>query len=127
VHRDIITDQDRATLSEAKIRVARELARKHYDVEAGLVRIFRLSGPDDAELTPAEPIKLLEVIEGTFPSGARPLQFGPAPASGIPFPSVIVEVTPEEFVKIQSQELKLPRGWRLAEELPRPVEEPGAA
>ena len=49
-----------------------------------------------------------------------PLYFGPAPASGIPYPSVIVEVTPDEYLKIQSHELKLPAGWDHWEELPRP-------
>ena len=120
-----ITAEDRASLVEEKARVAKELANKHYRVEGGLTRIFRLTGTAEVEVRPAEPIKLLEVNESTFPSGVRPLQFGPAPASGIPFSSVIVEVTPDEFVRIESEELKLPRGWMLGEELARPADEAG--
>jgi hypothetical protein len=44
-----------------------------------------------------------------------PLYFGPAPASGIPYPSVIVEVSPNEFKKIQSDELKLPEVWTIGD------------
>jgi len=50
-----------------------------------------------------------------------PLHFGPIPASGVPFPSVIVEVTPDEYERIQRRELKLPAGWENGEELPKPT------
>lgn len=49
-----------------------------------------------------------------------PLHSGPLPTHGIPYPSVIVEVTPAEFARIQSDELRLPPGWTIGEELPRP-------
>ena len=51
------------------------------------------------------------------------MNFGPAPASGIPYPTVIIEVSPAEFLKIQAHELRLPEGWFLGEEFPRPLEE----
>ncbi len=56
-----------------------------------------------------------------------PLHFGPAPASGILFPSIIVEVTPEEFDRIKRNELKLPKGWTIGEELPKPTKANGGA
>jgi hypothetical protein len=102
---------------------ARKLAAKHFQTEAGLTNIFRLTGPADAEGGKTEPIKLLEVNTATPPSGVMPLHFGPAPASGIFYPSVIVEVTPGEFEKIRTEELKLPAGWTIGEELPRPSAE----
>jgi hypothetical protein len=43
----------------------------------------------------------------------------PVPGSGIPYSSVIVEVTPDEFEKIQLQELKLRDGWAIVEEYPK--------
>ena len=49
-------------------------------------------------------------------SGIMPLYFGPVPSSGIPYPSVIVEVTPDEFERIKVKELELPNGWAIAEE-----------
>jgi hypothetical protein len=118
--------QDQAVADE-KSDVARELAKKHYQAEAGLLRIFRLTGSAEVEVRPVEPIKLLEVNANTVPSGVLPVHFGPAPASGIPYPSVIVEVSPEEFDKIQAEELKLPKGWQLGEEMPKPPADAGAA
>jgi hypothetical protein len=96
---------------------ATELARKHYEIEAGLTRIFRLTGSGEAEFRPNEPIKL--------PSGIMPIQFGPSPASGLNFSSIIVEVTPEEFQKIQDQQLALPHGWKVGDPIPRPPLEEG--
>lgn len=68
---------------------ARELARKHYQVEAGLTHVIRIGGDAEVEFRPSEPIKLLEVNENTVPSGIMPIQFGPSPASGVHYPSVI--------------------------------------
>jgi hypothetical protein len=83
-----------------KDEVARRLAEMHYRTEAGITQIFRITQKVEVEITPAEPIKLLEVNKHTIASGILPLGFDPAPANGIPFPSVIVEVTPAEFEKI---------------------------
>ena len=52
--------QDQAVADE-KAGVAKELANKHYQAEAGLSRIFRLTGKREVEGGEArEPIKLLE-------------------------------------------------------------------
>jgi hypothetical protein len=108
------TDCNKVTKADA----ARTFAVAHYEAEPGLTRIIRFTSSAESEVI--EPIKLLEVNEATVPSGVMPLHFGPAPASGVPFPSVIVEVTPEEFDRIQRRELQLPPGWERAEELPKP-------
>ncbi len=105
-----------------------ELANRHYAVEVGLTDIFILRDTAQAAVRHGEKtasnedqtIKLLEVNENTVPSGIYPILFGPAPASGIHFPSLIVEVTPEEFRKIQSSELPLPDGWEIGEHIPKP-------
>ena len=115
----IVTDGDQAVAMH-RAAVARELARKHYEVEAGLTRVFLIADQAQPEGVRSEPIKLLEVNADTVASGIMPLHFGPAPASGIPYPSIIIEVTPEEFDKIHSNEMKLPEGWKIGEELPRP-------
>jgi hypothetical protein len=108
----------------AKDEEARELARKHYQVESGMTQIFRIIGSADVEVTPTEPIKLLEVNENTVPSGIMPIQFGPSPASGLHYSSIILEVTPDEFQRIQNDELKLPNGWKVGDPIPRtPTEE----
>ena len=101
------------------IEAARALARKHFEIEEGLTHIFEITDTAAATVAQGPPIKLLEVNENTSESGIMPLYFGPAPASGIPYASVIIEVSPAEFQKIQSHELKLPDGWAIGEELPR--------
>mgnify|MGYP001103580782 CR=1 FL=1 len=101
---------------------ALELARKHYEIESGLIRIFRVTASADVELKPTEPIKLLEVNENTVPSGIMPIHFGPSPASGLHYSSIILEVTPDEFERIRNQQLTLPRGWTVGDSIPRPGE-----
>ncbi|HXD86474.1 MAG TPA: hypothetical protein VN641_08270 [Urbifossiella sp.] len=100
---------------------ARLLARSHFEFEPGMQRIFRLTGSAEAESRESEPIKLLEVNEATVATGILPLHFGPMPESGVPYPTVIIAVTPEEFEKVNSHELRLPNNWDLGEEMPRPV------
>jgi hypothetical protein len=39
----------------------------------------------------------------------------------MPYPMIIVTVTPSEFEKIKTQELKLPKDWQVGEEMARPV------
>ena len=48
-----------------------------------------------------------------------PLHSGPVPGSGIPYASLIVDVTLDDFERIRLQELKLPDGWTIDEEYPR--------
>ncbi len=112
-------------MEPSKEEVAKRLAEKHYAIEAGITHIFRIQQRVDVEMKPAEPIKLLEVNANTVPSGVLPLHFGPVPARGIPYPSVIVEVTPEEYERIRRHELKLPDGWTIGEELPKPADAGG--
>jgi hypothetical protein len=102
-----------------KDEVTRRLAHKHYDIEPGITRIFKLRDKPELESLSSAPIKLLEINSDTSPSGIMPLHFSPMPGSGIPYPSVIVEVTPNEFDRIRLQELKLPDGWTIDEEYPR--------
>jgi hypothetical protein len=98
-----------------KHEAARRLAQAHYLVEQGLASVYRLVSPVETE---TEPIKLLEVNRDTVPTGIMPLGFDAAPERGIPYPSVIVEVTPDEYEQIRSGALVLPNGWQIEEEIP---------
>lgn len=102
---------------------AHRLAQRHYDIEPFITEIRTITSQNEQE--PDEPIKLLEVNENTIPSGIMPLQFDPVPSSGIPFPLVIVEVTPEEYEQIKRHELALPDGWTLGPVLARNAAEVG--
>jgi len=102
------------------------LAQKHYLVEPGMTQIFRITGDAAVEIRPAEPIKLLEVNEYTVPSGILPIHFGPSPASGLHYSTIILEVTPDEYRKIQNEELRLPHGWKIGDPIPRLPAENGS-
>ena len=113
-----IAAQDRVILHD-KAEVAKELARRHFEIEPGITQISTLWESSAYEVRPDTPIKLLEVNTNTFASGVMPVHFGPALSSGVQFPSVIVEVTPDEFEMIKRKELELPKGWELGDEIPK--------
>src|SRR5579862_8486261 len=107
----------RWTMDERE-EAANRLAQRHYHLEPAITEIRTInSGAINGAV--AEPIQLLEVNANTIASGIMPLRFDAVPASGIPFASVIVEVTPEEYEQIKRNELKLPDGWSLGPVLPR--------
>lgn len=109
-----------SAMGRSKEAVALRLAQAHYAVEPGIVRIVRLVASSRQEADPTEPVKLLEVNQDTTADGIRPIFFGSHPSSGIFYPSVIVEVTPEEFEDIRQDPTLLPNDWRLGDELPQP-------
>lgn len=97
---------------------AAKLAQSHYQIEPGLRAIYRLEGPD-----PNGPrIKLLEVNEYTVPTGIVPVGFAPHPPSGLHFPAVVIEVTPQEYEAIQHNQLSLPAGWEIRDLYDRPTD-----
>ena len=108
-------------MNRSKDAVALRLAQAHFAVEPGIVSIFRLLAEDllETDSNSKEPVKLLEVNPNTTADGIRPVFFGPQASSQIFYPSVIVEVTPDEFNAIQRGAMKLPNNWRLGPELPR--------
>jgi len=106
-------------------KAARKLAEKHYLLEPAITEIRTIRSPAANEAKATEPIKLLEVNEETVSSGIMPLGFDAAPASGMRYPSVIIEVTPDEYESIKKDELKLPNGWFLGPVLPRPSQRNG--
>lgn len=99
---------------KSKDEIARALAAAHVEVEPTITKIVRLIGP--AESDGAEPVKLLEVNPATSPSGIWPIAFTPDHPE-IPYGSVVVEVTPEEFEDIAEGRLPLPNAWTLGEPL----------
>lgn len=108
-------------MDRSKEAVARRLAEAHYAIEPGIELIVQLVTPLAREADAKEPIKLLEVNQDTTADGIHPLFFGPHAASGIFYPSIIVEVTPDEYEQIQRDPAMLPNGWRLGHEFARPA------
>jgi hypothetical protein len=97
----------------AKDEIARRLAESHSIHEPSLTRIVRFVSQDEDR--PDEPIKLVEVNAEAVESGVMPVHFGPS--GMIPYPSVVVELTPSEYDALQSNQLSLPSDWRPGEEL----------
>ncbi|MDM8551535.1 hypothetical protein QUF72_15720 [Desulfobacterales bacterium HSG2] len=104
------------TMRRSKRETAETLATGHFGVEPNLKRIFLLEPVIEGK--PDEPIKLLEVVEGTIERGIEPIAFPADPAHGIDYPSMIVEVSPREFRDICDGKLDLGhRGWMIGKEL----------
>ncbi len=103
----------------SKDAVAEKLARAHFQVDPAIERIFRLHAPE-RETDDSEPIRLLEVNRETTSQGIVPIPFGPHAGSGIYFPSVIIEIRPEEYEQVLEGTLGLPDGWQLGSEIARP-------
>jgi hypothetical protein len=91
-----------------KDEIARLLAEAHREMEPTISRIIRLL--DDREADVREPVKLLEVNPATSRSGILPIAFIADPPE-VPYASVVVEVTEEEYQQILAGTLKLPEGW----------------
>ena len=96
-----------------KEKVAQDLAQAHFDSESTVLRVLRLYS--DKEGDPSEPIKLLEVNTATPSTGIMPVYFGPS--GQIPYASIVVEVTNDEFNEIQDGSRTLPHGWQIGQTL----------
>lgn len=91
---------------------AEGLVHSHLEVEPNLRRVFFYRDPDGRE------IRLMEVVDGS-PSAEDVLafRFAPDEARGVRYPVVIVELSPDEFDRLERGELTLPVGWTDREEL----------
>jgi hypothetical protein len=98
-----------------KQETAQALAKAHFAVEPNLKLVYLLEPVNECD--PTEPIKLLEVVEGTIERGIEPIGFTADPGRGIEYPSVIVEVSPREYEAIRKSALPLGFGWTIGAEL----------
>lgn len=105
----------------SKTAVAQRLADAHYAIDPNIDLIIQLKAEAKREKDLAEPIKLLEINSSTLSAGIHPLFFGPHRSSGIIYPSVIIEITPDEFKDIRKNPSKLPNGWRLGSKFAKPT------
>lgn len=112
-----VFEQGRSEAHRQAVEESAALARAHYQVEPGLRAIYRLESADPNDLR----IKLLEVNEQTVPTGIVPVGFPPHPASGLHYPSVVIEVTPQEYEAIQRKQLDLPSSWEVRDAYERPA------
>lgn len=97
-----------------KDQVATYLAHAHRQIDPSINRVVRLLS--DQESDAREPLKLLEVNPDTSPSGVVPIAWQATPPL-VPYTTVVVEVTEDEFDQIQRGLLPLPDGWQLGDTL----------
>jgi hypothetical protein len=103
-------------MRKSKLETAKSLAKAHFGVEPNLKRICLLEPADNQD--PDDPIKLLEVVEGTIERGIEPVAFTADPAHGIEYPSIVVEISPTEYEAIRDGKLGFGNfHWTLGEEL----------
>lgn len=103
----------------SKLETARKLGKAHFQVEPNLKFVFILKPISDKD--PREPIRLLEVVEGTLERGFEAVAFAPDPARGIDYPVHVIEVSPLEYKSIpKSRRIRLGgRNWEIGEEVKR--------
>ena len=99
-------------MQKSKLDAAKRLAKAHFDVDSDVKQVYLLEPLNEKD--EKDPIKLLEVVEGTLEMGIEPIAFAADPTRGIDYPSVIVEVSPEEYSNSGRlrDALKM-RGWTL--------------
>ena len=86
--------------------VALDLAKAHRKADKKTMAVF--VSDDDRE------VRLVEVSGSVASHGeVLPFRFAPRPKDGIPFPSVLIVLSPAEWEMVQSGQLNLPEGWAL--------------
>jgi hypothetical protein len=98
-----------------KLATAKSLAKAHFQVDPNLKRVFLLEPINEED--PRDPIKLLEVVDGTLESGIMPVGFAADPARGIEYPFYIVELSPSEYRGVGKTLRFGERDWIVGQEL----------
>jgi hypothetical protein len=88
------------------------LVAAHREVEPNLRRVLFFEDPGGRE------VRLVEIVDGS-PSTETvlPFRFTPNVNEGILYPVVLVELSPDEFARLEGGELTLPDGWDRPEVL----------
>lgn len=103
-------------MKKTKTETAKHLARSHFANEPMLRQIYLLNPLNEDD--PRDPIKLLEVVEGTIERGIEPLTFPADPTRGVEYPVLIIEVSPREYQDSRSVIAGLKNyGWSVGSEL----------
>ena len=84
--------------------VAKELAEAHRKEDPETREVFL--APHQAE------VRLVEVSGSLAPSGeVLPFRFAASPERGVPYASVVVLLSVDDWARIQRGDLKLPPDW----------------
>lgn len=84
--------------------VAQELAAAHRKEDPETREVFL--APHPAE------VRLVEVSGSLVPSGeVLPFRFAPSPEHGVPYASVVVLLSVDDWARLKKGDLKLPPDW----------------
>ena len=103
-------------MGKSKLETAKYLAKVHFEVEPNLQRVHLLEPfrSDD----PRDPIRLLEVVEGTLEGDILPVGFASDPERGIDYPFSIIEMSPREYKDLSGKPLHVDQHvWTIGEQL----------
>lgn len=85
-------------------QVAKELADAHRKEDPETREVFL--APHPAE------VRLVEVSASLAPSGeVLPFRFAPSPEHGVPYTSVVVLLSIDDWTRLQRGDLRLPPDW----------------
>ncbi len=108
------------TVNEQRLRIARDLANKHLQIDADVQEVYLIEEQIGRENGPNEPIKLLEIVSGTPEVGIEPIGFPPSPERGN-CSVTIVEISPKEFDELGRRGMTFgKRSWKVSERLAPP-------
>lgn len=102
-------------MKQTKLETAKKLAEAHFKVDSDLKHVYLLEPLNETDED--DPIKLLEVVEGTIERG-EPIAFAPDPGRGINYPIVIVEISPKEYRALSKKQIDFGNHvWQIGPEL----------
>jgi hypothetical protein len=87
--------------------VALELARAHKEDDPQTTDVYFVDGVENE-------VRLVEVsgsLGNGGPGEVLPFRFNAQPEQGVPFPSIVVLLSPAEWGAVERGELDLPAGW----------------
>ncbi len=85
--------------------IAEELAKAHVEDDPTTTRVYFVEGVTDE-------VRLVEVsgsLGNGGPAEVLPVRFNAQ--EGVPYPSVVVLLSPAEWDAVEKDKLKLPAGW----------------
>lgn len=88
------------------LEVAQDLAKSHLNEDPQTQAIYLATAPDDDE------VRLVEVSGSVETAGeVLPFRFTARPDLDVPYPSIVVLLSVDEWRDVGTGKLKLPAGW----------------
>jgi len=104
-------------MNAERLKAAKSLAEGHSRIDPDVKQVYLLESADAEEAGLDEPIKLLEVVEGTLEVGVEPIGFAADPEHGRVYRTLIVEISPREFESIGDTIRFQDKVWKVTQPL----------